>query len=248
MTTAPPKEVFDFLKKTHDEFQPLSEKIVFDKTNPLHRNSISLYGSIIELTGSVILLLNSKLGTGVPILLRAILEAYVDLFNLINNAQYGYNLEVSYLKEWLKILEEASHGKNEYLQFIADEPTLPETIDSWRKKKKSLEKKGYRSLRIEQKFKQAGMQKEYKSLYNMLCSDAHNNLRSLVDRHIEREETDFSIIFYKEYTADDTAHHVGSNLEILVRATQLIHDFFDSPVKGDIVEYRNLLDGLRGER
>ena len=91
MTVAPPNEVFEFLKRAHDEFQPFSERIIFDKTHPLHRNAIALYGSIIELTGSIIVLLDRRMATGAPILLRAILEAYVDLVNLLKNKQYGYN-------------------------------------------------------------------------------------------------------------------------------------------------------------
>jgi len=47
---APPEEVFAFLKKAHDEFQPLSVEIRFDKNHALHSHVMALYGSIIELT------------------------------------------------------------------------------------------------------------------------------------------------------------------------------------------------------
>ena len=115
------------------------------------------------------------------------------------------------------------------------------------KRKKRLENEGYSAIKIEQKFKKAGMEKEYRSIYNMLCSDSHNNLRSLIDRHVEREETDFSIVFYKAYTLEDSAVHVGTNAEIPVRATQQIHQFFDSPVKEEITRYRVEMDMLRGD-
>jgi len=247
MALAPAEEVFGFLMRSHDQFQPLSEELTFDKSHPLHRNTIALYGSIIELTGSNILLIQKRIVAGVPVLLRAILEAYVDLVNLINNKTYGYNLEVSYLKEWLKILEEAKIGKNEYLSDITKEPSLDKTIMEWRKERKRLEAKGFRALRIDQKFSKAGMEKEYKSIYNSLCSDSHNNIRALIERHIEREETDFSVVFYKAYTAEDSAIYVGTNAEILVRATELMHEFLDSPVKDEIAEYRNEIDRLRGD-
>jgi len=247
MPLAPPTEVFAFLKTIHDEFQPLSVKITFDKANPRHRNAMALYGSIIELTGSIIILLDRGMASGVPILLRAILEAFVDLVNLTRTAQYGYYLEVSYIKEWLKILDEAKLGKNEYLASITALLTLDETIAKWRKEKAKLEAKGFHALKIEQKFKQADMEKEYRSIYNILCSDSHNNLRSLIDRHIQREETDFEIVFYKAYTSEDSAHFVGTNAELLLRATQVVHDFFDSSAKGEIPEYRTEMDRLRGE-
>ncbi len=247
MPMAPPDKVFAFLKTIHNEFQPLSVKIAFDKTNPRHRNVIALYGSIIELTGSIIVLLDQRMASGAPILLRAALEAYVDLVNLTKLANYGYCLEVSYLKEWLKILEEAKLGKNEYLAALTDEPTLAQSIQEWQKEKSRLEGKGFRALRIEQKFKHADMDKEYRAVYNMLCSDSHNNLRSLIARHIQREATDFEMVFYKAYTLADSAHHVGTNAEIIIRATQVVHDFFDSPVRGDILRYRKEMDRLRGE-
>lgn len=171
----------------------------------------------------------------------------MDFVNLVENAQYGYFLEASYLKEWLKLLEEAKKGKNEYLQAISEAPSLDKTIAEWRNELKKLEAKGYKALKIEKKFERAGMEKEYRSLYNSLCSDSHNNLRALVNRHIEREQTDFSIIFYKAYMPEDSAVYVGINAEILVRATQLIHKFLDSPAQENIKAYRVELDRLRGE-
>ncbi len=247
MPIAPPEEVLNFLKKAHDDFQPLSKQIAFDKTRPLHRNVIALYGSILELTGSCILLIDKRLITGVPVLLRSVLEAYVDLVNLIENPEYGHLLAVSYLKEWLKILEEAKNGKNEYLQAISEASSLDKSITEFRSELNKLKANGYKALEIKEKFKKAGMEKEFKSIYNSLCCDSHNNLRALINRHIEREQTDFSIVFYKAYTPEDSAVHVGTNAEVLVRTTQLMHKFFDSPVQETIQEYRVELDRLRGE-
>lgn len=247
MTIATPEEFLNFLKKAHDDFQPLSVEIVFDKTHALHRTTIALYGSILELTGASILLIDRRLITGVPILLRAILEAYVDLVNLIENARYGYNLEVAYLKEWLKLLEEAKTGKNEYLADLNKEKTLNSTIAKWADEKRKLEAKGYRALKIEGKFRLAGMEKEYRSVYNLLCNDAHNNLLALVGRHIEREQGDFSVVVYKAYTPEDSAHFVGTNVEILMRATERVHGFFKSNVENKLPSYREELNRLHGK-
>lgn len=246
MSTATPEQILDFLKRAHDELQPLSTQITFDKEHPLHRNVIALYGSMIELTGSIILLVDRRLITGVPVLLRSILEAYVDLHNLAASPAYGYALELSYIKEWLKILLEAKAGKNEYLSEISSAPSLDASIGDWQKKKQQLEAKGHRHLRIEQKFQRAGMEKEYRSIYNTLCADAHNNLRSLIDRHVELGQGSFEIVFYKAYTADDSAIYLGMNAELLVRASQRTHGFFASPVLEQISAYRTELDGLRG--
>lgn len=246
MALAPPEQVFEFLKQAHDQLQPLSTKFTFDKDHPLHRHVVALYGSIVELTGAMIILTEKRLITGVPVLLRSALEAYVDLYNLSENAAYGFALELSYLKEWLKILAEASTGKNEYLASISDAPDLLATISAWQKKKTELESKGHRSLKVEQKFQRAGMEKEYRSVYNSLCSDSHNNLRSLIDRHVELKEKDFEVVFYKAYTPEDSAHYVGMAAEILVRASEKIHSFLNSPVQQDVNGFRTKLNELRG--
>lgn len=244
---APPEKVIAFLKKAHDDFQPLSEQILIDKSHALHRTVIALYGSIVELTGCCIILIDRRLITGVPVLLRATLEAYVDLVNLVRNPRYGYFLEFAYLKEWLKILNEAKAGKNEYLEDISKAPSLDATLKEWHDKKQKLASAGYKAPSIESKFAWAGLEKEYRSIYNSLCVDAHNNLRALIDRHIEREPSDFSMVFYKAYAPEDSAVYVGTNAELLVRATQLVHDFFKSPAQDNLRSYREELDRLRGE-
>lgn len=247
MALASAEEFLDFLKRAHDECQPLSQELSFDKEHPLHRNSVALYGSIIELTGSLILLVDKKLLTGVSVLLRSVLEAYVDLHNLLANPSYGYALEISYIKEWLKVLQEAQAGQNDYLAAIREAPNLSASIAEWQDKKRQLEAKGHRSLKIEQKFQRAGMEKEYRSVYNSLCCDAHNNLRALIDRHIEIGKAGFEVVFYKAYTSEDSALAVGTNAELLIRASEKIHEFFTSSALPRIAQFRSELNQLRGE-
>lgn len=245
MALAQPPEMLDFLDRAHKNLQALSTEIRFDKTHPRHRSMVSLYGSILELTSAIKLLLRENLGTGVPILLRSILEAYVDLFNLADNPRYGYALELAYIREWLRILEEAKAGKNDYLSSITTAPDLDETISEWQRKKKQLERDGHRPLKQEEKFRRAQMEKEYKSIYNSLCCDAHNNLRALVGRHLEIGQTDFDIVLYKGYGDDDFYLHAGMLGEMLLRASERTHDFFSSPAREGIQAFREEFDAIR---
>jgi hypothetical protein len=247
MPEATPDMVLAFLKKAHDDFQPLSEEIRFDKKHVLHIHAIAFYGSILELTGSCILLIDRKLISGVPILLRAIVEAYVDLLNLIRDPKYGYYLQVSYLKEWLRLLEEAKAGTNKYLIDVGKQASLDKTIAEKKAEKARLEAKGYKALTIEAKFKRADLEDEYRSIYNSLCSESHRNLRALIRRHVEIEQDDFSVVFYKSYTLEDSAIYVGTMAEILMRATQDVHSFFKSPTEANVARYRKKLDDLRGD-
>lgn len=247
MPFAPPEVVFEFLRRMHDNMLPLATQIQFDKQHPLHRNVIALYGSILELTGAIILLVENKMITGVPVMLRSILEAYVDLHNLIETPRYGYAMDLGHIKEWLKILHEAKSGKNEYLEAISKAPFLDSTIADWTKKKRTLEQKGYQALKIEQKFQRAGMEKEYRSQYNSLCCDAHNNLRALIERHIELNKEGFEVVYYKAYTLEDSQVNVGINAELLVRASQELHSFLNSSAAQEVAAFRAEFDKLRGE-
>jgi len=244
--TIPPEVLFHFLKKIHNDFQSLTEVLQFDKWHALHRAIITLYGSIFELTGSCITLIDKEQIIGVPILLRSILEGYIDLLNLVHDANYGYHLEASLLKEWLKLLDEAKVGNNEFLTYLATIPN--QTIDQLKCKYKELKKKGYKPLAIEEKFKRAAMYKEYRSIFNMLCCDSHNNLRSLFTRHITQEyPDDFSIVIYKASTPKDSAMHVALIADYFLKATEVLHDFLKSPVRDKIALYRSELDRLGGE-
>lgn len=247
MPSAPPEQVFEFLIRAHNALQLLSTRLSFNKGHPLHRNIVALYGSIIELTGAVIALVDQRLTTGVPVLLRSTLEAYVDLQNLIDAPTYGYALELGHIKEWINLLNEAKTGRNEYLASINESPDLDARITEWTNQKIALERRGHRSLKIYQKFQRAGMEKEYKSLYNSLCCDAHNNLRALVDRHVEINGDGFEVVYYKAYTPEDSAIHVGTNAELLLRASTKVHEFLGSPVIAEVAKLRHELNVLRGE-
>ena len=68
-----------------------------------------------------------------------------------------------------------------------------------------------------------------------------------MDRHIERDSTDFSVVFYKSHTPEDSAIYVGTNAELLVRATEKVHEILDSPVCDKVAVYRIEHNRLRGE-
>jgi hypothetical protein len=197
------------------------------------------------LVGSCITLINNQQLIGVPILLRSILEGYVDLLNLIHDPKYGHHLDSSLLTEWIKLLDEAKTGNNELVLSLIDIPE--EIITQLKNKNEELKKNGFKPLQSKEKFKRAEMLKEYRSIFNMLCCDSHNNLRSLIARHINQKDDDFLIVIYKATTPQDSAMHVALITEYFLRATELVHDFLKSPVRNKIAEYRLIVDKLHVE-
>ena len=244
---APPEEVFAFLKRLHVECQSFVLRLKFDKQHAPSRTAIALYGSIMELCSGLICLVEQQLLPGAPVLLRAVLEAHVDLVNILANPRYGYSLERSYIREWKKLLQEAQSGSNEYLDAISKQGSLVGRIQELQRKDSKLEAQGHRVLLLEQKFRLAGMEKEYRSLYNSLCCASHNNIRSLVDRHFEFSDEDFTVVFYKAYTPEDASVYVGTATEVLLRATEALHAKLESEDTGSISALRAEFNGLRGD-
>ena len=245
--TAAPEEVFEFLKRLHDSCAQLILRLKFDKQHAQSRTLIALYGSILELSSGLIALVDQQLLPGAPVMLRAILEAHVDLVNMAADSRYGYSLERSYIKEWRKLLVEAQGGENEYLLEIAGQASLPDRIRDLEAEDGKLKEQGHRVLTLLERFELAGMGKEYRSLYNSLCCASHNNLRSLVDRHFEFDQEDFTMVFYKAYTPEDAAIYVGTAAEVLVRSTETLHLKLESSDLEAVRALRAELTGLRGE-
>jgi hypothetical protein len=199
----------------------------FDKHNPWHRNMVALYCSLIEYSDCLVHLVENKKNIGVPIVFRGMLEAFVDFKNLTQNELYFHNMEASYIKEWLKVIEEANQNNNAYLALIGKNPKLDlDTLISDHKTKlKELENNKFEALSQFKKFSQAGMLEEYKSVYNFACSHSHNNIRSLFDRFfiINEAENDFEIELFKEEEPDEHDSYLMTGKHYLRNSSHNIH-------------------------
>jgi hypothetical protein len=63
-----------------------------------HRNVLALFASLIELSDCCVKLARSGGFTGIPVLGRTAIEAYVDLKNLVDDAAYPGVLEVAHVR------------------------------------------------------------------------------------------------------------------------------------------------------
>lgn len=236
-------EIFDFLKYLHKECIRLSEPVSFHKKNSRHLYLVCLYGTLIELAGSLIILIESKRKRGVPVIFRSFLEAYIDLKNLYEKAEYFYNMDASDHEQWIKVLKEAKHKPSN--QYLKDIPNLDEKIQEHEKKLVDLKDKGYNSLNIFQRFERAGMVNEYRSLYNFLSSDAHSTIRALIAHHLEIHENDFNIVYYKEEPSEDLLRYIDSVVGILINASLEIHSYFKTDSIAEIVKLAKRSNEIR---
>tara|TARA_R110002073_G_scaffold2129_24_gene14841 strand:- start:1342 stop:2082 length:741 start_codon:yes stop_codon:yes gene_type:complete len=193
----------DSLRAAHDFSLDVAGDLGFDKEQPRHRNLVALYGTQIELSGALIVVANNNAGIAVRGLFRNLLEIFVELNNLAESPEYGEYMDAAHLYEWNKSLKSARDG-NPFLASIGDFPDLQNTIDLNEEKLLAYKDRKIRPLNVFEKFQRAKMEHEYRSIYNQFSSDAHGNIRSLIDRHFEFNETenDFEVVVYKNYSGE----------------------------------------------
>lgn len=215
----------DAYKKEVADAIEYAKYLQFDKTHPWHRNLVALYCSLIEYSDSLIFLSENEKNIGVPVIFRGLLEAYVDFKNLAEEKTYGYHMEASYAKEWLKVIEEASHNQNDFLASIAQDPLLTKQIRDHKDKLTDLKAKGYAPLNQFEKFDRASMVDEYRSIYNFVCSHSHNNIRSLIDRFfvINEEAGDFELALFRELEPGEHKHYLVTGKHFLRNGSHNIH-------------------------
>jgi hypothetical protein len=159
-------------------------------------------------------------------------EASVDIINLKADRTYGYYMDATNLKEWIKIFEEAKKGDNPYLADISKLPNLNEILCDHKKQLDELKDKGYSPLSHFDKFAKANQAKEYRSIYNFLCCDAHNNIRSLISRHadINDDQSDYQLQFLAPINLDSIFHYIDSCIDILINSIVIVHKALESPM------------------
>ena len=224
----------EFLKKLHDDLLRHAEKFSFDKKHPWHRNLVALHGSLIELGGSLLIMLNEGGKAGIPSIFRTIMETYIEFHNLLLDKTYGYYMEAQYNEQWLKLLKEAAKGTNPYLISITKNPDLPQQIEQFEKTLAELKSKGYSPLNVRARFEKAGMLNEYLSIYNMLSTDSHGNIRALISRHIEIKGADLNLIYYKDAPIGDFLSYIAFTCLLLIRSAIGIHEVLHSEVLSEV--------------
>lgn len=87
---------------------------------------------------------------------------------------------------------------------------------------------GFAPLSQVKRFEKAGMNSEYFSLYNYLCSHSHSNIRSLYDRYANINNDEFTVIIFKEPTSQDIDLYSITLCDLLIEALLIIHKYFNS--------------------
>lgn len=110
----------DLISKVQQLFSAItarSEDLRFNRKNAQQLNSVCHFGSILESMSACLTLLRSGDHSALPGTLRSLVEAYIDLLNLVQDPDYIYKMHAAHIKEQAKGQRAAlaSQGCNPYL-------------------------------------------------------------------------------------------------------------------------------------
>lgn len=209
----------EYLALLYEECRGLTSELKLNKTHALHFALSTRLLTILEMSHAILVLLNAKCVNGVPPVLRTMLETYVDVQNLCSDPTYGYRLEATDLSHRLEMLKDIRDGANPYLATIRDEPYFEDLSTATEERKRELQKRGYKRLRVKERFRQAGMIDAYNSIYNDLSAHAHSSPSAQIDRHLMITSDGFEVTLYKPA---DTAHLIALAACILLNGTKAV--------------------------
>lgn len=196
--------MFDVLSRAYDDTHRRIGYIHFDTSDFRSTAIIALHASIIELTSSAITLLKSGRTVGVNIIVRSMLDAYVDLINLITDPEYLDRMRANYHAEWLKPLRAGLASDDPHLTAFKDE-SFHDAIAHHQAEDAALRARGIRPIKARERFDKAGMGSTYPTVYNSLSADSHNNIRALIARHIRIDNGEVEVVIFRSTDENEIA-------------------------------------------
>ena len=198
----------------------------FNRKDSQQLYSVCLYTRLFELASGCKALLEKNALVGIPIFLRSMFEADIDLINLMKSKDYPERMYASFLKEKLRLTKEvASSTPNPFLTTVREKRNPMEDLNETQIKFDQLVANNNGPISIRERAESADKLNEYLSIYNMLCLDTHNNIRSLEEWHLEMSAPDnYQAVAFKQ-TKMDLVHHLSAIPGILLAQTKALSDF-----------------------
>jgi hypothetical protein len=198
----------------------------FNRKDPQQLYSVCLYTRLVEIASGCKALLEKNSLVGIPIFLRSMFEADIDLTNLMKCRDYSKRMLASFLKEKLRLTKEAASSKlNPFLAAVRTSRNPADDLKETQDEIDRLAAEKHGPIDIRCRAELAGKIDEYLSVYNMLCLDTHNNIRSLKDWHLEEVGSDdYHAVAFKQ-TKAGLVHHLSAIPGIILLQTKALADF-----------------------
>lgn len=227
--------MFELLKELLQVTVDALRRTKFNQGDPRQRMLMALYATIIEHVDSAVELVERGRNAGVEAILRACLEAHVDLLNLAKDDDYKDQMAAAYHEQWIPICKDAVVGMNPFLAGM--QADAPKALAEHEAELKRLGK----PLKVRDRFEKANLRDLYYSIYNSLCCETHNNLRSLMDRHFRNSGTEkapkFEIHIFSPMAQHDFDAAIDACYSILIGSNRVIQSILQSAKLAKLDEF-----------
>lgn len=203
--------------------------------------ALALHGTIIELFSACVGLANWGEPTAIPLILRSMYEALVDLDNLVHDAGYVERMEAANHYQTLRLMK-SKVLREELLK------TRKEDFEKLSARLAELQVQGKGPLSFRDRCDKVGRLGEYEGLYALFCLDTHNNIAALAERHVsERDEGPPLISYFGHQDPLAVANRIDFGLQFLFQSTHMVHGAFQLPAP-EVEELAERFERERRER
>lgn len=189
-----------------------------------HVLALGLYATILELGAGALTLAQTRRYAGLPILIRSMYEAHLDLQNLLCDVDYALNIEAADAEQQLKLMMEARTNpclSGASFDAPAEAKRLRERLDE-------LRRQGHPPLTIKERATRLGRAEQHAVAYALLCLDGHNNASALADRHFSEVDGRRVVTFFGEPYLPSLRARMYWLILFLVESTTALHIAFRS--------------------
>lgn len=223
----------------------LLETLRFNGQDPQQIYAVCLYSRLLELASGCKAMLEKNVLVGIPVLLRSMFEADIDLTNLLKCPDYHKRMHASFLEQKIRLTKEAASSRpNPFLADIRENLKPKEDLKQAQNELDKLKSEKNGPIQIRCRAELAGKLDEYLSVYNMLCLDTHNNIRSLENWHIEKTSADEYQVFAFKMTMGELLRHLSAIPSILLEQSKDLANFLEV----SDIEFEPYFDKLKAMR
>lgn len=236
--------MLEYVNKLHDESLELSSYLEFNKRFQKDGLIVSLYYRLIELTGGMLVQIDTQRLASVPIIFRSFLETYVDFVNLMAEPTYLKHMEAANIANQIKHFESYFDG-NPYNANPHELGDIKNKLEDHIDRLKILEADKYGKLTAFRRFELADMKNEYWSIYRFASSQAHGDLGAIFNNHIVANGDSFNLVIYQAGDKNNLTAELDSIAGLLMDATRRIHGRLKSDCEKEILELDKALTSAR---
>jgi len=213
------------LESVLDVSLKLLKAIKFDRKNTQQLYAVCLYCRILELAFGCKVMMDNNALVGIPILLRSMFEADIDLVNVMKHSDYPKQMCAAYIEQQIRMTKAAIASKSN--PFFAEIHKQREPHRDLKEAELELEKliPDKNPHRIKGRAKLAEKLEEHNSIYNMLCSETHNNIQSLERWHLNVTSMDEYHVEVFKTSKDDILHYLSAIPGILLVQSKAMAEF-----------------------